>query len=364
MVGGLVPFLYPLSWLLRRGLGLGEAELLTGATFFYLAHVVNDPHFAVTYILFYKDVRRRSTDDAIPRAQRIRYVVSGFVVPAALISAAVMALVMRSPQTLGVMAQVMYFLVGWHYVKQGFGVLSVLSGREGTRWSPRERTVVLVHAFSAWAFSWVNPSVDAGTYEERGVVYWAPAKPAFLELGLGVVLAISSATLVAMLVGKWQRERTLPYGPLGAFLVTVWLLTIFTWIDPLVRYAIPALHAIQYFYFVGLMKRNEARAEEGPPTFGPPVGTRLLVLAISSLALGWLLFRGAPGALDAWLVPGWHTTSEDLGDTPFLAAFLIVVNIHHYFMDHVIWRRENADTKWLTTDPAPASSTLDPASRA
>jgi len=25
----------------------------------------------------------------------------------------------------------------------------------------------------------------------------------------------------------------------------------------------------------------------------------------------------------------------------------VVVNIHHYFMDHVIWRRDNPDTRYL-----------------
>ena len=62
--------------------------------------------------------------------------------------------------------------------------------------------------------------------------------------------------------------------PLVGFLVTVWAWTIFSSIDPLVRYVIPALHSVQYFYFVWLMKRNEARAHQGPPHFGRPPGVR------------------------------------------------------------------------------------------
>jgi hypothetical protein len=30
-----------------------------------------------------------------------------------------------------------------------------------------------------------------------------------------------------------------------------------------------------------------------------------------------------------------------------LAASYVVVNIHHYFMDSVIWRRENPDMRYL-----------------
>jgi hypothetical protein len=38
---------------------------------------------------------------------------------------------------------------------------------------------------------------------------------------------------------------------------------------------------------------------------------------------------------------------DELGSTPYFAAFFAVVNIHHYCMDHVIWRRENPETRFL-----------------
>ena len=38
---------------------------------------------------------------------------------------------------------------------------------------------------------------------------------------------------------------------------------------------------------------------------------------------------------------------DPLGETPYVAAFYVFVNVHHYFMDHVVWRRENPDTRWL-----------------
>jgi hypothetical protein len=60
LVGGLTPFLYPLSWLLRKTLGLDASDLAIGFTTFYAAYVINDPHFAVTYLLFYKDGKARA----------------------------------------------------------------------------------------------------------------------------------------------------------------------------------------------------------------------------------------------------------------------------------------------------------------
>jgi hypothetical protein len=60
------------------------------------------------------------------------------------------------------------------------------------------------------------------------------------------------------------------------------------------------------------------------------------------------LFRGVPTALDELLIPrGSGIRSSLLGATPFFAAFFVVVNIHHYFMDAVIWRRQNPDMRHL-----------------
>lgn len=358
LVGGATLVLFPLAWLLRRAVGLDSSELAVGFLTFYGAYVINDPHFAVTYLLFYKDIRNRALSSAFTRAQRARYVIAGLVVPVALAAWAVAALKLHSAQTLGWMIQLMFLLVGWHYAKQGFGVLTVLSARRGARVSPAERTVLLFHCYAGWAFAWANPTAAAGEFEEKGVVYWAPAHPRWLELTTGAVLAASTVALVAVLVAKWRRERQmLPLAPLAGLLVTVWSWTIFSSIDPLLRYVIPALHSVQYFFFVWLMKRNEARAHEGPPSFGRPVAVRLGLLAVSALGLGFFLFRGLPDFLDSAFVPrpARGAAPDALGETPFFAAIFVGINIHHYFMDHVIWRRDNPDTRYLR-DPDPVTA--------
>ncbi len=351
LVGGATLFLLPLAWLARKAFGLDDAELAVGFTAFYAAWVINDPHFAVTYVLFYRDMRRRAFGDAFVPAQRARYVVAGFVVPVALAAWAGGALAIHSAQALGWMIQLMFLLVGWHYAKQGFGVLAVLSARRGVSFTPRERTIFLFHCYAGWAFAWANPAMAAGEYEEKGVVYTALAHPRWFELVTGTVVAASAAMVVAVLVAKWRRERrSFPPGPLIGFFVTIWSWTVFSSFDPLLRYVIPALHSVQYLYFVWLMKRNEARAEEGPPSFGRPVAVRVGLLALSALGLGIFLFHLAPTFLDTAFGPRpvrGRPFTDPLGETPFFAALYVFVNIHHYFMDHVIWRRENPDTRWL-----------------
>ena len=170
LVGGVTPFLYPLSWLLRKSLGLDASDYAVGFLMFYGAYVINDPHFAVTYVLFYRDVRARAFGDAYERrAQRVRYVVAGLVVPVLLSAWAAAALASRSASLLGALIQLMFFLVGWHYVKQGFGVMTVLAQRRGVRFDGRERLAILAHCFAGWAYAWASPADPGTEVEEKGV---------------------------------------------------------------------------------------------------------------------------------------------------------------------------------------------------
>lgn len=347
LVGGVTLVLFPLCWLLRRVVGENTAELGVGFLFFYGALVMNDPHFSVTYLLFYKDARKRAFGGVFRPVQRARYLFAGFVVPVALGAWAAAAIAGNSGYTMGLLIQLMFLLVGWHYVKQGFGVLTVLSARRGIRFSPLERRVLLLHCYAGWAYAWASPFDPGKLTEEKGVVYTTLAQPHGLELVTGIVFAASAGALLWVLVKKWHREQRLPYGPLGAFLISIWLWTVYSRIDPLMVYAIPALHSVQYLYFVGLLKRNEAREQEGPPHFGRPVKLRLALLAASALGLGWLLFYGAPTFLDGNFVLGGIGDPGGVGPTPYFAAMFAFVNIHHYFMDNVIWRRENPETRYL-----------------
>jgi hypothetical protein len=241
----------------------------------------------------------------------------------------------------------MFLLVGWHYVKQGFGVVTVLSARRGVRFGTAERRALLAHGFCGWAYAWASPFDPGRMVEEKGVVYATWAHPHWLEpLTRGAFFA-SCLPLAWLLVQKWRRGGAVPLSPLLGMLSAVWLWTVYSGIDPLFMYLIPALHSVQYLYFVWLLKRNQARAHEGPPRFGRPPATVLGALAAGALALGLLLFHLLPSALDAALVDRRLARFSDLGPTPYFAALFTLVNLHHYFMDFVIWRRENPETAYL-----------------
>jgi hypothetical protein len=347
LVGGLTPILFAVSFLLRRTFGLDAADYAVGFTMFYGAYVINDPHFAVTYLLFYRDARGRAFGGAFVGWQRVRYLVAGGLVPLTLAGWALFALVARSATALGFLIQLMFLLVGWHYVKQGFGVMTVLAARRGVRFTRGERLAILAHCYAGWAYAWASPA-DAGTeVEEKGVVYVTLAHSRGLErLTLAVVLS-TLLVLIAVLARKWWREGRLPLvTPLVALLCSIWAWSIYSSIDPLVRYVVPALHSVQYLYFVWLMRGNEAREREGPPWFEVSRAVRLGTLAVSAVGLGVVLFHAGPSVLDGGLVARGERLSA-MGGTPYFAAVYAFVNVHHFFMDWVLWRRENPETRYL-----------------
>ncbi len=296
LVGGITPFLFPLSWLLRRRFGLDAPEYAVGFLFFYGAYLVNDPHFAVTYVLFYRDARARALGDVYRPLQRARYLLAGLVVPLGLAVWAGLALATESAVALGFLIQLMFLLVGWHYVKQGFGVFTVLSGRRGVRWSPRERVTVLAHCFAGWAYAWASPA-DRGTeVEEKGVVYTTLAHSVWLEQLTHVVFLATVIPLVWMLVQKRRRRRAAPHlhaahrPPLHHLVV-----------DDLHEHR-PARPLCDLRRFTrcntstsyGSCEGNEAREREGPPWFERSAAVRMGLLAASALGLGCLLFHLAP----------------------------------------------------------------------
>jgi hypothetical protein len=351
LVGGGTLLLLPLCWWLRGALGLDGGELLMGALAFHVASLLNDPHFSVTYLLFYSDARRRALAREQPLEQRLRYWFAGAVVPAALAIWCGLAIANDSARRLGWLIQAMFVLVGWHYVKQGFGVLAVLSARRGVRWSPAERRWILAHCLAGWAYAWASP-FDPGTRSVvNGVFYTTWRHPAGLEVATQGLFFGSALALLIVVARKWRRERRAPpLAALAGLLISVWMWTVYTRLDPLLAYWIPALHSLQYLYFVSLVGRNAAREAEGPPSFRGSVQRQLALLALCSVALGWLLLRGLPGWFDAALV---LPASDDpramsaVGPTPYLAAFTAFVNIHHYFMDSVIWRRQSGIMRHL-----------------
>ena len=368
--GGLHLVLWPLALAYQHWAGVDRAVYITSYAAAYLAFVINDPHFAVSYMLFYRRFPARLWGGEFQGLQRLRYAISGVIVPLLLCLWIAYSFVSVSAQWLAILIQTMYFLVGWHYVKQGFGVLTVLSARRGIYFDALERRVLLAHCFCGWIYAWAWPREWGAEYNEGGLIYTALAQPVWLEPLSRYLLIASILALSTIAMRRVKRGLKMPPFPaVSGYLLSIWLWMIFANVDPLMSYLIPALHSAQYGYFVFLLKGNESKSEQQiwlnasqaepakKQSAFSPVYRRLLFFAASTFALGWLLFHGIQNTLDGlpwaqrFLGATFNTEGallpSVLGATPYAAAIGAFVNIHHYFLDNVIWRRENRDTRFL-----------------
>lgn len=92
------------------------------------------------------------------------------------------------------------------------------------------------------------------------------------------------------------------------------------------------------------VERDERDAEKIPQSrilsiLGPAYRVRLLEFISAGLLLGGLGFWLIPTALTA-IVP---YDREVLGSSLFFFIVLIFINVHHYFLDNVMWRRGNPE---------------------
>jgi hypothetical protein len=122
---------------------------------------------------------------------------------------------------------------------------------------------------------------------------------------------------------------------------------------------VPALHSLQYLIVVYRYESNRELARED--AYEPAVSRfarlarfkyrrRLLSFAGGAIGLGLLGFWLLPLAFEL-LIPA---ASFGAGTAVFLFSFWVFINVHHYFIDNVIWRSENPDVKrFLFEAPAP-----------
>jgi hypothetical protein len=143
----------------------------------------------------------------------------------------------------------------------------------------------------------------------------------------------------------------LPWNGVLAYSVSIYLWLLFVWVDPLWLLIVPALHSLQYLAVVWRYELNYERGREGgdaAPTvpflekiFGSRSYEGMALFVAAGLLLGYLGFWGVPQLLDK-VVP---YDRAAFGGTMFLFVFWICINVHHYFLDNVMWRRENPDTR-------------------
>ena len=313
-----------------------------------LSNVLNFPHFANSYQLLYTGIGKRIFGaDSTPKV-RLHYIWAGFIAPALILGFMFLAYYLGDPRLLGYAANAMAFTVGWHYVKQGYGVIAVLSAIRRIYYSEIEKRLLLVNGYVVWIYSWLQFNKSLHEEELYGVKFFTFDMPPML-LTVGAIAAglTTAAVVVAFAVRILVRKQAVSWNGVVGYVCALYLWSLAFYYDLIFAIFIPAFHSLQYLLFTWRYQLNKVSSETGESMgttavrLSRPALMRFAKFVGGGLVLGWVGFMGLPLLFQASLSPD----PALFGPAVFVFIFVMWINIHHYFIDNVIWRRDNEDVR-------------------
>lgn len=348
-VGGFSVLIIAVVWLV--GNDVLQAKSASIAWFAYaISFFINYPHFAYSYQILYENYFTKLMNPDFSRVNRLRYLIAGIVSPLVLLIWLGWGLFTQDRALLGYSVNAMYFFVGWHYIKQGFGILVVLSARKKIYFSPMERFLLLTHAYTAWIYNWMKINAYAYTNNFNGIPYTTFDMPdGLIEPAKMLLITLGILMTVAMALKFVSMQQSPPVSAFTGYLCAIYPWTLFPHTNIIFVYLVPAMHSLQYLVFVWKMKSEKLKDENGLGKRVSDVGKikkyrrQLFWFLGLGVVLGAAGFYSVPTTLDRYM----PLYTVALGGPAFIFAFNIFINIHHYFIDSAIWRRDNPDLKYL-----------------
>lgn len=346
-LGGSSLFLLPFLFMLPET----EYRAQVATLMLLVAHLVNHPHFAHSYQIFYRDYASKAFGSSLNRELRLRYLFAGLIAPVMLAAFLAYAAIAADTQLLGYSANLMGLAVGWHYTKQGYGMLMVDAALKRRFLDDRAKKILQANCYAVWLAAWVGVNVAIKKQDLWGLAYYSFALPEPFLVVTGLVAMATSAASVWVLAAHWKNKGTLPINGIVAYGVSLYLWLLFVTIDPLWLLVTPALHSVQYLTVVWRYQLNREKAQLASDDyrkgslvralFGTNLGAHMAIFVLSGCLLGFLGFWGIPVLAETLLPYDRQAISGFL----FLFIFWIFINVHHYLLDNVMWRRDNPDVK-------------------
>jgi len=264
-----------------------------------------------------------------------RFIWAGIIVPLLMVGYITVAHFSQSYDMLVYFVQFMFVIVGWHFTKQTYGVIMVTSTMNKYFYSKLEANVLKFNMYALWMTSFLYFNI--GIHEQPD--YWGIKYMSLNFPPEALYTAYWLAALSLLIGGILMLKRILATKEWPPFISIIGFVSIYAWFlpsfyNPIYFLAVPLFHSIQYFTFVYALKNNEVTAKTHNPKNGRKTVLQYMVVAIIS---GALLFEGVPRMLGV-LVDYNH---ELFGEGLMLFIFSVAINIHHYFIDNVIWRKDN-----------------------
>ncbi|MEM9098944.1 MAG: hypothetical protein AAGC79_10515 [Pseudomonadota bacterium] len=316
-----------------------RASLL--ATVFLASHFINNPHFMHGYQIFYDRFGEKITPGA---PLRLRYLIAGVLVPILMVGYLLWSIITVDAALMGQAVNAMLFLVGWHYVKQGYGILIVESVLKKAFFTQTEKDWLKYNAFMVWIASWVMANVtivQSDYYGLSSATLGLPEELMWATTGLAVITSLIAAGLLI------RRRGPIAVNGLLAYLTSVYVWMVIAKINPLLLIIVPTFHSLQYLAVVWRYQLNKSeKTGETVEMFSglirlSPAQAAMVKFLWIGICLGAVAFWVMPLALDAAIA----YREEIFGPSMFLFLFVVFINVHHYFLDNVMWRKENPDIR-------------------
>ncbi len=311
-----------------------------------IANVINHPHFAHSYQIFYRDFGRKIGKET-PAFLRYRYWFAGIIAPICIAIFYAATLAFGDVSWIGYSINVMLFLVGWHYVKQGYGMLSVDSVLKKKFFTESEKKLLIWNAYATWAFSYIYSNEKIAEYKLFGVEKYAFIFPDYIY---NITFAVMAAffALTAVMFGRrlLLGGKGLPVNGVMAYLVSLYIWTIVSRVNPLFLLVIPAFHSLQYMMVTTRFQLNveTEKAGNGYKAFLSRIISNIPVAGL----VQFYLIGAVLGFAAFWAFPFVVTLVSDLETAGYpalwaFAVFWVFINVHHYLLDNVMWRKGNPD---------------------
>jgi hypothetical protein len=315
----------------------------------YFSFVINYPHFAYSYLLFYKNFSARLFGPGTEPASRVRLLVAGIAVPVIMVLYFIHAYLSKRPELLSLAVFVMIFTVGWHYVKQGYGVLITLSVYKNVFYTNWEKRILYVNAYAVWAYSWCRTNSVGGELNYRHLKWNAFDYPAWVVDGSFYFACFTTAACIAVVLNRWLAEnKGISFNAVVGYVCAIYMWVMVPFVNMGFYVFIPMFHSLQYLPFVYKYKKSELSRELHRPLGNYRRSRRLFIInalmfTAVGAALGTVFFETIPNNLDDHI--GMTMENAALDPYFFLIGFIVFINVHHFFIDHAFWRRDNKDVQ-------------------
>ena len=242
-------------------------------------------------------------------------------------------------EMMALLVDLMYISVGWHYSKQVYGCMMVYAHYNSYKLTHVQRNIAKWSVLGIWFVNYFSYHTYAGEGNFYGIpmngIGFGDTPKLISWVGFGLIVASTCYFIF------WRNYRQYKQLPSINFLVpfvaySIWFLPPFN--QPFFYMtAVPFFHSLQYLVFVYRIEKEKLATTSMSSNRKNIFATCLIMLLI---VVGWLSFNLVPEMFDEMTgIASIHNVSF------FVAAAHIFINIHHYFIDNVIWRFDNTDIK-------------------